>query len=286
MQHIAVSNLKITDYFSRNLVGGATPDENYEEEYVIYIITEHVELNLKRGTLFTHQSKHNKSKTELRDDDTETQDQRNENQSQAKRTFENKNSLNEIEQSKPTTSGSVQNQHFKIKSHLVSTKSKQTNGRENFHHWGATREIVDIIRRRNNSPETRRLIEQRNALSRPVTLRRRYDHQTQRTVFALSRPNKRSREVIAEIDAETMRRANRLGGGYEQMQEEPEGIPEEGEINQEPEDTEENSVVLRGENLPIVDLSKYNTDGKEAKYIQINHIVGKLTSEKKSLKKT
>ena len=80
--------------------------------------------------------------------------------------------------------------------------------RENFYHWGATREIMDIIRRKNNSPETRRVVEQRNALYRPVTLRRRYDHQTQRTVFAPSGPNKRSREEIAEIDAELIRRTN------------------------------------------------------------------------------
>ena len=38
---------------------------------------------------------------------------------------------------------------------------------------------------------------------------------------------------------------------------------------------------MRGDNLPIVDLSKYNTNGKETKYIQINHIVGKLTANKK-----
>ena len=38
---------------------------------------------------------------------------------------------------------------------------------------------------------------------------------------------------------------------------------------------------MRGENLPIVDLSKFNTEGKEAHYIQIYHIVGKLTSNKK-----
>ena len=58
------------------------------------------------------------------------------------------------------------------------------------------------------------------------------------------------------------------------MQEEPEDNPEEGEINQEPEDTEQDSVVLRGDNLPIIDLSKYNIDEKEGKYIQINHFVG------------
>ena len=39
---------------------------------------------------------------------------------------------------------------------------------------------------------------------------------------------------------------------------------------------------MRGDNLPIVDLSKYNTEGKEAKYIEINHIFGKLTANKKA----
>ena len=52
---------------------------------------------------------------------------------------------------------------------------------------------------------------------------------------------------------------------------------------------------MRGDNLPIVDLTKYNTNGKEpkyltkydtngkeAKYVQINYIVGKLTANKKA----
>ena len=159
--------------------------------------------------------------------------------------------------------------------------------RENFNHWGATREIMEIIRRRNDSPETRRLVEQRNGLSRPGTLRRRYDHYTQRTVFAPTRPNKRSREEIAEIDAEIMRRANRLGVGYRPIaeeEEEPEEIREEGELEFENAETEEDSVIMRGDNLPIVDLSKYNTEGKQAHYIQINHIVGKLTTTKRSPK--
>ena len=120
--------------------------------------------------------------------------------------------------------------------------------RENFYHWGATREIMEIIRKRNNSPETRRLVEQRNQLSRPGTLRRRYDQYTQRTVFAPSRPNKRSREEIAEIDAEIMRRANRLGGGYQPMteeQDEPEELREEGELEIENAETEEDSIIMR-----------------------------------------
>ena len=158
--------------------------------------------------------------------------------------------------------------------------------RDNFHHWGATREIMDIIRRRKNSPETSRLVEQKSTLSRPGTLRRRYDHQTQRTVFVPTRPTERSTEEMAEVDAELLRRANRLGGGYHpvipEKEEEAEEMREEGEV--ETAETKDDSVVMRGDNLPIVDLSKYNTDGKEAKNIKINHIVGKLTANKKVTK--
>ena len=57
--------------------------------------------------------------------------------------------------------------------------------------------------------------------------------------------------------------------------------PEEGELEPEQPKTEEDSVIVRGNNLPIVDLSKFNTDGKEALYIQINLIVGRLSGNKK-----
>ena len=80
--------------------------------------------------------------------------------------------------------------------------------RDNFYHWSATREFMDTIRRRNKSPETRRLVELRNAPSKPGTLRRRYDPHTKRTIFAPTRPNKRSPEKIAEIDAELLQKMN------------------------------------------------------------------------------
>ena len=67
----------------------------------------------------------------------------------------------------------------------------------------------------------------------------------------------------------------------EEEQEEPEVIREIGEMEQAAE-TEKDIVIMRGDNLPIVGLRKYNTDGKEAKYIQVNHIVEKLTTNKKA----
>ena len=181
---------------------------------------------------------------------------------------------------KTERTGTTTSDQFDISTLKTSRKSATVNNenmvRENFYHWGATREIMQVIRRRNNNPETRRLAEQRNALSRPGTLRRRYDHQSQRTIFAPSRPNKKSRAEIAEIDAKLMRRAERLRGGYQPIQREPEENSKERDFEQKPQDTEEDSIIMRRDNLPIVNLSKYNADGKEAKYFQMNHIVGNL----------
>ena len=96
------------------------------------------------------------------------------------------------------------------------------------------------MRRRtsNNSPVTRSLDEQRNALSRPETLRRRYDPKTQLTVLASSIPNKRNREEIEEVDSELIGRANRLAGGsqltivvVEEKEEEPEEVGKKKKLN-------------------------------------------------------
>ena len=63
---------------------------------------------------------------------------------------------------------------------------------------------------------------------------------------------------------------NRLGGGNQLVPEEPEETPDE------------SSVIMRGDNLPMIEINKYNTDGKKANYIQINHIEGNLTANKKA----
>ena len=80
-------------------------------------------------------------------------------------------------------------------------------------HWGATAEIMEIIGRRRKSPETLRLVERRLEISRPGTMRRKFDMNAQRQFWVPSRPNKMCREEIAEIDGELLSRANRFGGG-------------------------------------------------------------------------
>ena len=109
-------------------------------------------------------------------------------QSHANRTFQNKGHVKKINENEKTTSGQSEISTAKTSSNLKEEDIERMN-RENLYHWGATREIMAIIIRRNKSPETRRLVERRKALARPGTMRRRYDPQSQRMIFTPSRPN-------------------------------------------------------------------------------------------------
>ena len=121
--------------------------------------------------------------------------------------------------------------------------------RETLYHWGATREIMEVIRGKSKSWERRVLVERRETLARSVTMRNNYDPLSQRTTFAPSRPDKRSQKEIAEIDVELTHRANRLGGDYQPIEiikeEEEMEAPEEGgvQVDRNTVDTEEDCVI-------------------------------------------
>ena len=83
-----------------------------------------------------------------------------------------------------------------------------------------------------------------------------------------------------------------MGGGYQPMQV-AEQIPNEIQAEEQPmedrtnhSESEGESQVIRGDNLPIVDLKNYNTEGKEAHYLQINQIIGAITEGKKLAEET
>ena len=65
-------------------------EENYDEEYVIRILNEQAESNLKYGQLFGDQSKRNKSITERIKNNSEHKTEQKADQSQSNEMFENK----------------------------------------------------------------------------------------------------------------------------------------------------------------------------------------------------
>ena len=109
IQHIAGGNLKFTDYLIRNPVGGAMPEENYDEEYVINILAERANSNLKYGPLFADQSNRSKTLTERKKNDSEIHTERKINQSQMNEISENEKHVNEIEQNKKNNNRAVRN---------------------------------------------------------------------------------------------------------------------------------------------------------------------------------
>ena len=82
IQHIAGSNLKFTDFLSRNPVKNAVTEDLYNEQYVINILSEQAQLNIKYGSLFVDQPKNAPGRTK-------TIETKSENQSKHNRTFEN-----------------------------------------------------------------------------------------------------------------------------------------------------------------------------------------------------
>ena len=83
IQHIAGSNLKFTDFLSRNPVEGVATENVYDEQNVINILTEQAELNLKYGRIITNQSQRTPN-NEI------TRERKPNNQSERNRTFEKK----------------------------------------------------------------------------------------------------------------------------------------------------------------------------------------------------
>ena len=86
-----------------------------------------------------------------------------------------KNHVNNLNAKENTTSGQYDVSTVKNSSNSKLTIIENEMNSENLYHWGASRKVLEVIRRRNKSPETRRLLEIKETLARPVTMGRRYD---------------------------------------------------------------------------------------------------------------
>ena len=149
IQHIAGNNLKFTYYLSRTPVGGATPEESYDEEYVINILSEQAKLTIEYGPIFDDQSKSEKAITETKKNTSEERNENRANQSQKNKTFENENNVDKHKHQRniKTTSGqskisTLERRHStkEAKSLNQIQKSRKLNteiaemDRENFYH--------------------------------------------------------------------------------------------------------------------------------------------------------
>ena len=137
-------------------------------------LTEQAKVNAKYGSPFDSQSERSKQDTETNQNLSENKNEQNNDQSRENITFQNKCHVNKSNSSEKTTSGQSQistaNTSSNIKREEITDDEKMN--RETLYHWEATREVMEIIRRRNKSHETRRLVERRETLAKPGTMRR------------------------------------------------------------------------------------------------------------------
>ena len=96
MQHIAGSNLKFTDFLSRNPVEGASTENKYDEQSVINILTEQAELNSIYERIFTSQSQQTPNSEMSRE-------RKSNNQSEMIRIFEKNRHVNETNEQAETS---------------------------------------------------------------------------------------------------------------------------------------------------------------------------------------
>ena len=263
-QHIAVSNLKFTDFLSRNPVENASNEDVYDEQYVIIILSEQAELNAKYGTLFADQS-------QIAPEKIKTTEEHLNNQSHQNRIFENNrdvnknnkqtNSASKKRQRKAKTESSIQNLN---KLHFLSEEIKKEPGNTQ-----TRRKTVGDLPTRNNAPEIR--------YERAKT-----DLGPLKTEQKKPPRNRRDRRRIAGESKQIRRGLHPLEERIEEEQEAPQlEMAEKTE-----QESEGESQVIRGDNFPIVDLKAYNTEGKEAQFIQINQVIDKVTGNQNTTEET
>ena len=73
----------------------------------------------------------------------------------------------------------------------------QDDGQMGFH-WGADKDIMDIIRYRDSSPETQRLIDRRIFLAKPGQMRPQWNRELKRDIYVPRRPENAERKEIKE----------------------------------------------------------------------------------------
>ena len=125
------------------------------------------------------------------------------------------------------------------------------------YHWGADDEFMNIINKREKSPETTELVRRRIELVRPGAMRPQWNRNLGREIYLPRKPEEDERRKIKRIDLQLKRRERefRIGGGYfqifgdempqrqpqEQQQPANNGNPRENETSRDTESTTSNN---------------------------------------------
>ena len=218
LKYTARKEIKFTDFIRRNPTEIAEPEKNYEEEFVINAIAQLATANYRIGRIF-NQSDH--SNTAVMHDTRRTQTGTRCNKTNNHSNFQT--TANYINHTV------TDNYHLKLEKNQTMDNNnnedmqeperypRDEEGRLKYH-WGADHTIMKIIKRKDNSPETRDLVRQRIALTKPGNMHHHYNKKLERQILVPKRPDEEERKEVKRIDLRLKRkeehRITHIGGGY------------------------------------------------------------------------
>ena len=211
LKHTAGKEIKFTDFISRNPTETAEPEENYEEKFVINAIAHLATVNGRVGRIFDQSENSNTANMH----DTRTRTGTRYSKTNTNHSNSNANQINNTI-------------HDNCKSHIELTMDNNNNSRQTpdrfalndklKYHWGADNEIMKIINRRDNSPETQELVERRIELTRPGHMRHHCLKKLEREILLPRRPDDVDRKELKRNDVRLRRkeeyRVTHIGCGY------------------------------------------------------------------------
>ena len=218
LKYTAGKEIKFTAFISRNPTEIAEQEEIYEEEFVINAIAQLATANYRIGRIFK-QSNH--SNTAVMHDTRRTQTGTRCNKTNNHSNFQT--AANYINHTV------TDNYHLKLEKNqtMDNNNNEDTQEPERYprdeevrlkYHWGADETIMKIIKRRDNSPETKDLVRQRIALTKPGNMRHHYNKKLERQILVPRRPDEEERKEVKRIDLRLKRkekhRITHIGGGY------------------------------------------------------------------------
>ena len=147
------------------------------------------------------------------------------------------------------------------------------------HHWGANKKIMDNINERRKSPETLRLVERRQVITKWSSLWFKFDSIFRPNLWVPRPRDKRKRDEVAATDLELLSRnneKNKWRGSFIEFNE-PKASSTRDQTNEleNVSNTEESDVVKPPAKFSILDLKDNDIAERTAYYFQLNHVIEK-----------
>ena len=207
LKHTAGKEIKFTDFISRNPIEIPKLEENYEEEFVINGIAQLATVNVRIGRNSNQSDGQNETIGINMHDTRSLFDTR--------RHQTNTSHIDSNYRAQQRLSNMYTNNHHSKMDNDQNARYFRVDGQLRYH-WGADQEIMTIVNKRDNSPETSELVTRRIELVKPGAMRPHWNKNLGREIYVPRRPEENERREIKwiELGLKRKERESLFGGGY------------------------------------------------------------------------